>query len=480
MIDTGGGQVTIRGRGFTRWKPNPVLQPRVAKIGIGNGINFERPDVGWAETNPVVTPSPGAPPDWDGSFDFADGALDAPMQVHFGNTADPSARVMWGFRRSDRPRHWANMRPLQANGNVALHQRNTNRALWIDVWQATNLRIIATGDAARKEIVLKNANAPTSFRFSILSSPHLTFSVVNERLVWKDAQGRISMRSDPAWGHDSATLVNNPDGYNYIRVSVTHVETREVNGKTFEVVDVTPNADDMAGAIYPVIIDPTVDITSPSDYIDNDLLSVAGDYNRGANTGTTNKSDSASTWRSQAMHHYDGTLIPAGTPTKHEWFITCSSGTTTYTYFAQLLLNTGWVEGTAVYGIETGSPCHNYLAYDASSPTAWAGGTGADTAGTDYTQDHSSWPDPRGAGTGTAAWTYGVQYTWLLDPDWAASWRDSPSGNGGWNTSAGKNSNAMYMRSINHSTPSVRPYITVTYDEPGSGGLFFFNHRILG
>lgn len=466
MIDTGGVTPFRRTRGTTHWIPDP-LHTRKRKCAIGNGINFKRPNMPWAETNSVVADSAGVPPDFDGNYDFADNALDAPMQVFFGDTTDSSARVMWGFRRADKPHHWANIRPLQPNANVAAHQRSANRALWTNVWQATNLRVIANDNGVVKELVLRNSNAPTKFRLSVLSSPALTFAVVNERLVWRDSNGDVSMRSKPAWGADSATLANTPDGKNHIRVAVEHIETRVVNGKTFEVIEITPNAADMAGAIYPVTIDPSVDLTGATDIEDAKTHSAFGDINFGGLDSISMTSDASVVHIQTTLIRPTASSIPDGAIDAATLkLVTAAARTATINAYKVVAANL-WVGGSQTFATETGACDRNHAKH---ATLNWAGGSTGCSSSSDFVADGSP---PSASVTGAGNPNDSV-IEWSLVTQWFEDWRDGVGTNNGF-VMLEETSSADTTKywSTEYTTASKRPIITVDYTALAAGGYYY-------
>jgi hypothetical protein len=88
------------------------------------------------------------------------------------------------------------------------------------------------------------------------------------------------------------------------------------------------------------------------------------------------------------LFRFNLSSIPASaTCTAAKITVTLTSTTYGTRYFSAYEIaaaNGDWVEGTANGTAETGSPCWNYKAYHASTPTAWAGSGGLSTAGTDY------------------------------------------------------------------------------------------------
>ena len=119
--------------------------------------------------------------------------------------------------------------------------------------------------------------------------------------------------------------------------------------------------------------------------------------------------------------------------------------------------NGDWVEGTANGAVETGSPCWNYKAYHASTPTSWAGSVGMSTAGTDYIDTLLA----ESAGT---ALSKDNPIDIVFNASGLAvvkSWFGQSTNNGvtiWYNTGASFN-----MYSKEHATESNRPTLTVTY-----------------
>ena len=122
--------------------------------------------------------------------------------------------------------------------------------------------------------------------------------------------------------------------------------------------------------------------------------------------------------------------------------------------------NGDWIEGTANSAAQTGSPCWNYKAYHASTPTNWAGSTGLSTAGTDYVNTVI------GTFTVPSSFSVGTKLTASLSASVVNEWMGESTNNGILlrpRTLTGSNQ-GFHFCTKEHTTESYRPALTVTYE----------------
>lgn len=143
-----------------------------------------------------------------------------------------------------------------------------------------------------------------------------------------------------------------------------------------------------------------------------------------------------------------------------------SSGATaaqTFSVYKIADANGDWIEGTQVTGAaETGSPCWNYKAYHASTPTNWAGSAGLSTAGTDYVNTVLA----------TKTLSAAIADTDLMEVVFNAAglavlqdWLGDATNNGLIMMS---NSSDESFHSGESTTEAYRPVLSITYTEAGT------------
>jgi len=139
--------------------------------------------------------------------------------------------------------------------------------------------------------------------------------------------------------------------------------------------------------------------------------------------------------------------------------------------YAIAAANGDWVEGTEDGNPQAGSSCWNHKAYDAESPTSWAGSAGCSTAGTDYVDTELAsalFED------GYAGW---VDMTMNAD---GRSWLESAFGEASPNglifvgTSGEGDGPNTEVYSSEYATPATRPKLTVTYTAGGGVSIPVF------
>lgn len=134
-----------------------------------------------------------------------------------------------------------------------------------------------------------------------------------------------------------------------------------------------------------------------------------------------------------------------------------------------------WQQGTAVFANQNGSACWNYLAYDPTTPTPWAGGAGL-VSGTDYVAA------PVYTTPFLASDSGGLK-TYTLPASLVQHWLTNP--NAGLLITATEtvsNDDQMVMQSSESGTISDRPLLTIKYTpvpEPMTGSLVLLGGGLL-
>lgn len=412
----------------------------------------------WRITDVVVSESQSEPEDWDGQYDFSHESQKAPLQVFVRDKNTVGNSAMAGCRLSDSPSSWLNIRAQDIDNNVN-PVFSSNTATWAGLWTNADLRFDIGAHKLAKHIVLNAPGHASSFDFTLRTAGSHSIEISDNAGVLKNDNGDTVLRISSPYGTDA----NGDD----IRCTMTVVSTD--GGLTR--VRITPNPDDMSSAVYPVDIDPTTQVSGASALDDAVLFPGAPNNNYGARTLLSWRVYSGSPlniplWR------IANSSIPSGTLSQCDFYLRFLSNkpvTTSARYVARVLSANNWVEGTQNGATETGSCCWNYLAYDASSPTSWAGSAGCGTADTDY-DDSTKFLD---------AWylTSPVSHTSTTFPnDWLESWRDGVYTNCGI---VGANEFTAYnsvstVATNEHSDPTTHPYFDITYTEAGGSPVFSF------
>lgn len=387
------------------WTDIPVVGKNRRRI-MKNWCNFREPNRSWRESNPEIEDDASVPDNWEGNYDFHRRSLRGPMQAFMGDMTDVDNPAMVGCRLADRPDAWLNMKPMNVNpGSVA--QIVSPRVIrWPNIWDNAGLRYRVVEHKLEKTIRLTAPGHPAVFRFTLRVADGMSVKFEGNGARILDARGVECMRLVEPWGKDGSTV--NPDtldGSNPVRVRMQEGQSKVINGCTYQVVKLIPHPDDLADAIYPVEIDPTVEITGTIDIEDTSLVSAGPDGNYGGSIDL-HLSFLASY---RALIRISSSSIPGGTITGFRLKMYSTAGFETHVFF--IADANDWVEGTAQGGQQTGSCCWNYCKF---SDQNWAGSPGCGTSGTDYDTDGS--PPSH---TPIIGWN-----TFTLKPEWPPLWRD--------------------------------------------------------
>ena len=376
------------------WTDVPV-EGRRRKRTIRNWSNFRTPHHNFREARPLIINALGVPDDWDGAFDFLRTSQAGALQTFFGDSSDSINPAMVGLRLADRPAFWVNFRAMGTLPNPVVVAEGARHA-WRGLWKNTTLRYVDSAYKLTKEIVLREPGHPARFRFSVKLPPHLSLVFRNGGAAVLGPLGNERLTLPAPWGEDAEGKT--------VRATMRQ-DLDTVLGLPVIVIEV--NEDDLAGAVYPVTIDPTVTISGTTDIEDNILYSPSPNGNFGGNTlGHIQK------FNRNSLIRFMASTIPEGTITALRLYITVEflNGVLTG-YFYHIADANDWVEGTQTAGIEVGASCWNYAKYDTQP---WSQ-TGCSHAGVDYDNDPSP-PEVNITGTGP--------YQINLKPEWATNWRD--------------------------------------------------------
>lgn len=388
------------------WTDTPI-EGRKRRRQIRNWANYRTPHHGFVAAAPLITEATRKPDDWDGEFDFQRTSQAGALQTFFGDTRDLANPAMVGLRLADRPGFWVNFRAMGTLPNPDTIAEGARHA-WRGLWKNTTLRYIDSAHKLTKEIVLREPGHPTRFRFSVKLPPHLTLIFRNGGGAILGPNGTERLTLLAPWGEDA-------DG-KAIRATMRQgLDTSR--GLPTVVIEV--NEDDLAGAVYPVTIDPTATITGTTDIEDNWLQQNVSNRNRGADT-TLDLNNSTAGNRRRGVIRISAGSIPAGSISGFRMLtdvtlvlLDAQASQVVEVYF--IADANDWVEGTVDSSVQIGSSCYGQKKL---AEEDWAGGliSGCGVSGTDYDADGSP-PTMSVSVTGPQTFT--------LDLSWPPLWRDA-------------------------------------------------------
>jgi len=388
------------------WTDTP-LEGRRRRRTIGNWLNYCEPGGEWRPSSPAVQSAQGAPPNWAGAFDFSFKSEEAPLQCFLRDAADVGNRAMVGVRMAGRPGSWLNFKALDCSSVDAVVVGPA--VWWPDLWPQCDLRYRPGRHKLVKEIICHGPGHPETFAFSLRTTPghSIVFAGGGARVL--DDGGDEVLRLNPPWAHDSSTVHPTPGGHKPIGVTLHEGEPRVIGGRAHQVVELALDPEDLEGAVYPVTIDPTVQITGTTDIEDTSLISANDNNYGGSDTIYTGQ---ASAWRG-LVRIAEISSIPAGTITALKMIAYASTASSFEPLVAHIVTDANnWVEGTLTGVPQVGSACWMQSRY---SEQDWAGSVGCGTSGVDYDADAS--PPEHFYTTG---W-----HTFDLKPEWATAWRNA-------------------------------------------------------
>jgi len=423
---------------------------------IGNHVNFVDHQGNWGETISNITSQASEPPAWSGNYDFDRASLNAPMQFFARDAQDAGNRAMVGIRLSDRPQFWMNLKAHNIDNAVDVTDVSNTVVQWTGLWTDTNYRIQHLRHKIKVDFVLTGENHPASFTETIQLGGGMT--------LVDNGNNTISVMN----GEEEVFVMPTPYGYlesddtQAQVVACTMVVGEKVAGR--DTIVVTPNADDLTSVGYAenIVIDPTATISGTSAIEDSQLSQVGNlNNNYGGSVLLSNKDTSGI--ESRPIFRITDGNFPEGTITDFKWIM--RAGLTVETFSGEVYKfkpANNWVEGTTNgTAPEIGANCWTFLAYDASSPTNWAGSAGAGTSGTDYFADVSP---PILSGDTTAV---GDPLTTTLPTAWVTDWRDTPSNNQGFIVNPTGGSTNGRMGSTENSNSATHPTFEIDYTAGG-------------
>lgn len=436
------------------WRDFPVdpfhLEKR--KRVLLNWSGFKEPDREWRASNPDIEDNQTLPDYWDGAYDFRHRALESPLQCFFGDFNDTDNPAMVGVRLADRPRCWLNIRPMNVRPGSVAQVVNPRVLRWPEVWPNSALRFRAAANKLEKTIRLTAPGHPAVFRFTLRVPDGTSIEFGNNAARILDDQGVERLRLNAPWGKDSSTV--NPDtidGSNPIRVRMQEGNSQVINGRTYQVVRLVPHPDDLAGATYPVEIDPTATISGTANIEDANMRSNAVNNNYG---GATTLLIGYLGYGHGLVRISPGS-IPAGTITAFRLYVYSTRSDTIEAEAFFITDANDWVEGASSGAPATGTACWNQAKYTVQD---WAGSPGCQTSVVDFDAD----PTPPTKTMPGAGW-----YEWILDPAWPPLWRDAVRVSNGIKiratTSVG---DFTYFCATEHAT--VPLYFEIDYDTGGA------------
>lgn len=374
---------------------------------VSNWLNYREPGQDWQPSTPGAAQAQGAPPAWSGAFDFSHQSHHAPLQCYFRDAMDAGNRAMVGCRISERPGCWLNIKALDCTSADAVIEDGGAAVRWPSLWPQADLVYRPGRHKLAKELHLHAPGHPLAFEFSVrLAAGHaLEFVGGGARVL--DIDGAEVLRLPSPWAHDSATTGLGPDGHQQIGVTMTEGDSRRIGGVAYRTIRLEVSADDLASAVYPVWVDPTVTVSGTTDIEETRIQSNAGNSNFGGDTVLYFGYSS----RINSLVRIAAGALPCDTIT--------GFGMTAY-WWSSLNLDidayhvvdvNSWVEGTAGAAAQAGSACWNQAKYTVQN---WAGGAnGCGISGNDFDADANP-PSIRPPSTG---W-----HTISLPVQWATEW----------------------------------------------------------
>jgi hypothetical protein len=447
------------------WTDAPHPSGKGRRRVISNWCNYHSQGE-WRASAPGASQAQGAPPEWVGAFDFSHASTQAPLQCFFRDAMDVGNRAMVGVRLSDRSGAWLNLKALDCSSADAVIEDGGASVRWPSLWPQTDLVFKPGRHKLAKELVLHAPGHPLAFEFSLRLAPGhvLAFADGGARVL--DSDGAEVLRLPPPWAHDSATTGPGLDGHQSVGVTMTEGIERRIGGVAYRTIRLDLDGDDLASAVYPVVVDPTVQISGQAAVEDGYIYQgSAANYGGQAwqfvgrfTSGGVNRVIA----RPLAGH------IPAGRITRlvySMWRFSYSSSTEAGAMVAHAITaaNT-WAEGTAAGTAQEGSVSWAQRAYSATDPVYWVGAAGCSTSGVDYESD----ANPPSADF--PAYTSGGGYRTAIElrPEWAIEWRSGARANNGFTLRATNEATPGALLACHTSEYSPPSYYEVDYYLPAA------------
>lgn len=381
---------------------------------LRNWCNYQSPAGMWLPTDQAIEDAPGTPNDWEGpDFHFTKNIARGPLQLYFGDTADPDNTTMIGARLSHAPGKWLQVQAQNVTPGVPMQVVAVEKQVrWVDLWPKSTLVYQATPNGFRKYIHLREGH-PTSFTLAVRVPAGASIVPAGGGAKILDAQGQVHLRIPAPWGMDSSQGDPRNGMGQPVRVAFEWgAAFTEPSGDQVQVFRFVPNQDDLASAVYPVLLDPTVVISGTTDIEDNHLVLPFPTENCGGYAFAILRGGE---FRKEIIR-LQPSSIPAGDITGFRLFLFGALVTAPNNCTAYFVADANdWVEGTSTFADEPGACCWNqpkYLEQD------WAGHPilGCGKSGVDFDAD----PTPPAINMQTGVWN-----AWTLKSEWPPLWRDA-------------------------------------------------------
>jgi len=223
---------------------------RKIKRTIKNYANYRTSGGVWMPSTPGLSALQGIPPDWSGACEFSHGSLRSAAQFFVRDGTDVDNRALIGMRRSDEPSSWLNIKALNVAGGIEpVISADSLSATYTDLWTNTILEYVLGPGGCEQFLSLTSVGHPGYFEFSLKKSGGLSYAIDEQSGVVQllDADGEERMRMGPYWAHDSTV-----DAGSVSNVGVALSDQGTLQGN--RVIRITFDADDLANAVYPVVV----------------------------------------------------------------------------------------------------------------------------------------------------------------------------------------------------------------------------------
>lgn len=437
---------------------------------ISNWQNFHEPGGPWERSNPNPAPAEGVPNGWIGDFTFSHFSRRGALQSALG--VDGAGRPHVRVRRADNRAAWAEF-VWRGGKPTTLEEQLARRRLVFHGFAPQTAIAYVTG-RHRLDKVMRFAapGHPTSSQFAMRRAPGITHKLVGQSIILHDDRGIEVLRTSPPCAWDSSIIAPTIDGKQSIRVVIAEIGITPQRDPIFEL---TLDPNDLAGAVYPVYLDPTIIISGTADIEDNYIATINTNTNRNfGGSGFMFVGRRTSTILYRDLIRFDETQIPAGTITalrlkiwQRSFFLSLNAQTVKV---YRVAAGNDWVEGTATGTAQTGSSCWKDKQYNIST---WLGGvnSGCGVAGTDYDADAS--PPSQVA---TMPYTSGpdIEHSVTLPSVWATDWRDGVHDNEGILLLGAETTDSTVVQFPSTEDGTSPPVFEIDFTLVAPGSKYFF------
>jgi hypothetical protein len=328
------------------------------------------------------------------SGQFSHSSRRGPLWIDLRDANDVGRRAALRMSLAERPDCWVSWQP-HLNASVdAVFDEDGRSATYPWLWDGVESWHVETWESGYEDTFTQRAaDRPqwlaacggARFPFLVKNAGHVSLTPNTDGGIdvydTRDGAKLGAMQKPQGW--DEAAIVG-PVGNTIPNVPSSFVIAGEHQGATLVYVEV----DDINSVVGDLVVDPITVITDSGD-VDCSRMIAGGlaNYNFG---GLDNQDvwGGTGTSRRRALCRVATSALPDGTINSSilslYWRPQGAYATGTTDAHRILPANYDWVQGTGTgSGPQAGSVCHNYKAYDASSPTSWAGGAGM-ISGTDF------------------------------------------------------------------------------------------------